>query len=27
LEAQSRPGVRDRLLRYLLKLPNRLLGR
>lgn len=27
LDAQPRPGVRDRLLRYLLKLPNRLLGR
>jgi tetratricopeptide (TPR) repeat protein len=27
LDTQSRPGVRDRLLRYLLKLPNRLLGR
>lgn len=27
LDAQPRPGVRDRLLRYLLNLPNRLLGR
>ena len=27
LDARSRPGVRDRLLRFLLKLPNRLLGR
>ncbi len=27
LDAQSRPGVRDRLLRWLLKLPNRFLGR
>ncbi|HEY46621.1 MAG TPA: tetratricopeptide repeat protein [Anaerolineae bacterium] len=27
LDSQSRPGVRDRLLRCLLKLPNRFLGR